>query len=72
MVKQSMINTESDQGMMTLAEVSEFTRLSESRLRQLIKSGKLRVLRSNGRTGKILMMKSWVQAALASLGENHG
>ena len=57
--------------MMTLADVAAFTKLSESKIRQMIKAGKLQVIRSNGETGKILTTEVMVQRALGLLGDDH-
>jgi|GEM_PF-2409294 len=64
-----MKNTENNAGMMTLSDVADYTKLSESKIRQMIRAGKLQVIRSNGSTGKILTTRSNVQRALGLLGD---
>jgi excisionase family DNA binding protein len=66
-----MNSTKNSSGMMTLADVAAFTKLSESKIRQMIKAGKLQVIRSNGETGKILTTEVMVQRALGLLGDDH-
>jgi excisionase family DNA binding protein len=66
-----MNSTENSSGMMTLADVAAFTKLSESKIRQMIKAGKLQVIRSNGKTGKILTTELMVQRALGLVGDDH-
>ena len=54
--------------LMTLAEVAEYTRLSESKIRQMIRAGQLVVVRSNGNGGKILTSKENVLKAFGLKG----
>jgi len=56
--------SETPQVWLSLNEASTYTRLSESRLRQLINNGSLRVTRSNGASGKILINRTWLDQML--------
>ena len=48
----------------TLAEAKEYTRLSESLLRQHVASGKLKSTRSSDNGGKLLFHKHWLDELL--------
>ncbi|NQT62625.1 MAG: helix-turn-helix domain-containing protein [Candidatus Marinimicrobia bacterium] len=49
---------------MTLSEAAEYSRLSQSKIHQIIKSGKLKITRSNGDSGKILIKQNWLDQML--------
>lgn len=59
-----MKHNEGETEFLTLKQAAEITNLSESKLRQMINSHSLRVVRSNGETGKILTTRSWLISAL--------
>lgn len=59
-----MSPNESPSVWMTLSEAADYSRLSESRLRQIINAGKLKTTRSNGDSGKILIKRIWLDEML--------
>lgn len=59
-----MSPNESPSVWMTLSEAADYSRLSESRLRQIINSGMLKTTRSNGDSGKILIKRNWLDEML--------
>lgn len=61
------MNTEQNTEFLTLKQAADITNLSESKLRQMISSGELKVVRSNGETGKILTTRQWLLSALMRL-----
>ena len=61
------MNTEQNTEFLTLKQAADITNLSESKLRQMINSGELKVVRSNGETGKILTTRQWLLSALMRL-----
>jgi len=61
------MNSEHDTEFLTLKQAADTTNLSESKLRQMINSGELKVVRSNGETGKILTTRQWLLSALMRL-----
>jgi excisionase family DNA binding protein len=50
----------SNQNWYTLAEAKEYTRLSESLLRQAIAKGRLKTARSSENGGKLLFRREWL------------
>ena len=60
----NMTENLSTQTWYTLAEAKEYTRLSESLLRQHVANGKLKSTRSSDSGGKLLFHKHWLDELL--------
>ena len=60
----NMTKNLSDQTWYTLAEAKEYTRLSESLLRQHVAKGRLKSTRSSDSGGKLLFHKHWLDELL--------
>ncbi len=59
-----MSSERSTQEWYTLLEAVDYTRLSSSLLRMAIAEGKLKTTRSNGKSGKIILHKTWLDQFL--------
>jgi hypothetical protein len=60
----NMSSERSTQEWYTLLEAVEYTRLSSSLLRMAIAEGKLKTTRSNGKSGKLILHKTWLDQFL--------
>ena len=60
----NMTQTESNQTWYTLTEAREYTRLSESLLRQAISKGRLKATRSSENSGKLIFHRTWLDQML--------
>ena len=60
----NMSSERSTQEWYTLLEAVDYTRLSSSLLRMAIAEGKLKTTRSNGKSGKIILHKTWLDQFL--------
>ena len=65
-----MSNNLSNQNWYTLTEAKEYTRLSESLLRQAIAKGRLKTARSSENGGKLLFRREWLDEMILK-GLNH-
>ena len=64
--KDSKMNSNTTQEWYTLTEAQDYTRLSASLLRAAVNTEKLKTTRSNGKSGKLLFHKTWLDQFLMS------
>jgi hypothetical protein len=62
--KDSKMNSNTTQEWYTLSEAQDYTRLSASLLRAAVNAERLKTTRSNGKSGKLIFHKTWLDQFL--------